>query len=168
MMKSHGKRCTMHPVLPEWRSPMHSLESTILLHINWAANFHIAHGRANAILLPYVIEYNAQKPTKFTSFPKYSEFVADEKFAQISRFMGFGGNTKEEQISNLVKAVRTLMQRVNIPMTIRDCGVEEKAFLAVLPEMSEHAFEDQCTNANPRYPLIVELQDLYKKAYYGK
>ncbi|MHC1770469.1 MAG: bifunctional acetaldehyde-CoA/alcohol dehydrogenase [Flexilinea sp.] len=130
--------------------------------------FHIAHGRANAILLPHVIEYNAQKPTKFTSFPKYSEFVADEKFAQISRFMGFGGNTKEEQISNLVKAVRTLMQRVNIPMTIRDCGVEEKAFLAVLPEMSEHAFEDQCTNANPRYPLIVELQDLYKKAYYGK
>ncbi len=130
--------------------------------------FHIAHGRANAMLLPYVIEYNSQKPTKFTVFPKYAEFIADEKYAQISRFMGFGGNTKEEQISNLVKAVRTLIRRVNIPLTIRDCGVEEKAFLTALPEMSEHAFEDQCTNANPRYPLITELQEIYKKAYYGK
>jgi len=129
--------------------------------------FHIPHGRANALLLPHVIEYNAQKPTKFTSFPKYSEFIADEKYAQISRFMVFGGETKDEQIQNLVKAIKILMERVALPKSIKECGVEEKTFLAVLERMSENAFEDQCTNANPRYPLITELQELYKKAYYG-
>ncbi len=129
--------------------------------------FHIPHGRANALLLPHVIEYNAQKPTKFTSFPKYSEFVADEKYAQIARFMGFGGETKEEQIQNLIKAVKNLMERVALPKSIQECGIEETTFLASLEKMSENAFEDQCTNANPRYPLISELQELYKKAYYG-
>ncbi len=91
--------------------------------------FHIAHGRANAILLPHVIHYNSQPPTKFTTFPKYAEFIADEKYAQISRFMGFGGSTQEEQVANLVREVRNLIQRVNIPMTIQACGIEEAAFL---------------------------------------
>lgn len=130
--------------------------------------FHITHGRANAVLLPYVIEYNAQKPTKFTIFPKYGEFVADYRYSQISRQLGFGGDTQEEQIANLIKAVRDLMKRLNMPMSIKECGVDEAAFMAAVPGLAERAFEDQCTTANPRYPLVSELEEIYRKAYYGK
>jgi acetaldehyde dehydrogenase/alcohol dehydrogenase len=130
--------------------------------------FHIPHGRANAILLPHVIKYNSQIPSKFTIFPKYGKFVADYRYAQISRQLNFGGTTQEEQVDALIKAVRDLMARLNIPMTIKDCGIDEKEFLAKIPALSEKAFEDQCTTANPRYPLVRELEELYKKAYYGK
>lgn len=130
--------------------------------------YHIPHGRANAILLPHVIAYNAQTPTKFPIFPKYGKFVADERYAQIARYLGFGGTTKEEQIANLIKEVRKLMKDLGRPMTIAEAGVNEKEFLTKLQNLSERAFEDQCTTANPRYPLVVELADIYKKAYYGK
>ncbi len=130
--------------------------------------YHIPHGRANAILLPHVIAYNAQTPTKFAIFPKYGKFVADERYAQISRYLGFGGDTKEDQIANLIKEVRKLMKDLGIPMTIAETGVDEKEFLNKLEALSERAFEDQCTTANPRYPLVSELADIYKKAYYGK
>lgn len=130
--------------------------------------YHIPHGRANALLLPHVIAYNAQTPTKFAIFPKYGKFVADERYAQISRYLGFGGATKEEQIANLIKEVRTLMKDLGIPMTIAETGVDEKEFLSKLDALSERAFEDQCTTANPRYPLVTELAEIYKKAYYGK
>ena len=130
--------------------------------------FHIPHGRANAVLLPHVIEYNAQKPTKFATFPKYGKFVADYRYAQISRYLNFGGNTQEEQIKNLVEAIKGLMKVLHMPMTIAECGVNEAEFLSKLPILSERAFEDQCTTTNPRYPFISELEDIYKKAYYGK
>ena len=130
--------------------------------------FHIPHGRANAVLLPHVIAYNAQKPTKFTIFPKYGEFVADYRYAQISRQLGLGGNTQEEQVASLIKAVRNLMKRLNLPLTIKDCGVDEAEFIAAVPGLAERAFEDQCTTANPRYPLVSELEEIYRKAYYGK
>ncbi len=130
--------------------------------------FHIPHGRANAILLPYTIDYNAQKPFKFAIFPKYSEFVADARYAQISRHMDFGGSTREEQITSLIRAIQDLMKRLNEPASIQECGVDEKDFLAALPELSERAFEDQCTTANPRYPLVSDLKELYRKAYYGE
>lgn len=130
--------------------------------------FHIPHGRANAILLPYVIAYNAQNPTKFAIFPKYGEFVADYRYAQISRQLGFGGNTQEKQIANLIKEVRDLMGRLNMPMTIAECHINEADFLGTLHDLSERAFEDQCTTANPRYPLVNEIEDIYKRAYYGK
>jgi acetaldehyde dehydrogenase/alcohol dehydrogenase len=130
--------------------------------------YHIPHGRANAILLPHVIAYNAQTPTKFAIFPKYGKFVADERYAQISRYLGFGGATKEEQIANLIKEVKKLMKDLGMPMTIAEAGVNEKEFLTKLEGLSERAFEDQCTTANPRYPLVTELADIYKKAYYGK
>jgi acetaldehyde dehydrogenase/alcohol dehydrogenase len=87
--------------------------------------FHIPHGRANAILLPHVIAYNAAKPEKFAIFPKYSEFVADYRYAQISRQLGFGGNTQEEQIASLIQAVRELMEKLGIPESISACGVDE-------------------------------------------
>ncbi|MDR1630840.1 MAG: bifunctional acetaldehyde-CoA/alcohol dehydrogenase [Oscillospiraceae bacterium] len=130
--------------------------------------FHIPHGRANAILLPYVIAYNAQKPEKFPIFPKYSEFKADYKYAQIARHVGLPGATQEEQIASLIEAVRGLMRELNIPMSIKDCGVDEAEFFAKLPLLAENAFDDQCTTSNPRYPLIRDLEEIYKKAYYGE
>ncbi len=132
--------------------------------------FHIPHGRANAVLLPHVIAYNAQKPTKFAIFPKYGEFVADYRYAQIARQLGLAGKdeTQAQQVEALIEAVKALMKRLNMPMSIRACGVDEEAFLKALPGLSERAFEDQCTTANPRYPLISELSEIYKKAYYGE
>lgn len=130
--------------------------------------FNIPHGRANAILLPHVIRYNAQKPTKFATFPKYGKYVADYRYAQISRFLNFGGKTQEEQIESLIEAIKELMKKLNMPTTIADCGINEAEFLAKLPDLAERAFEDQCTTANPRYPLVDELVEIYKKAYYGE
>lgn len=130
--------------------------------------YHIPHGRANAVILPHVIEYNAQEPTKFAIFPKYGKFVADERYAQIARYLGFGGATKEEQVQALITEVRKLMTDLGMPKTIAECGVKEADFLKKLPELGERAFEDQCTTANPRYPMVTELMEIYKKAYYGK
>ena len=129
--------------------------------------FHIPHGRANAVILPYVIAYNAQKPTKFTAFPKYETFVADQKYAKIASFIGCCGRTTEESVQNLIKAVYRLEQELDCPLCIKDCGVEEKIFFDRLPELAERAHEDQCTTANPRYPLIREIQEIYAQAYYA-
>lgn len=130
--------------------------------------FHVAHGLANAILLPYVIRYNAEKPTKFPTFPKYSHFVADQKYARIARHLGLGGANDAESVANLANAVRSLCKSLDIPTTIAQCGVEEQAFLSRLRPLSENAFADQCTTANPRYPLVEEIEEIYKKAYYGE
>lgn len=130
--------------------------------------FHIPHGRANAVLLPYVIKYNAEMPTKFATFPKYGKFVADERYAEIAHYLDLGGKTKEESIANLINAIIELMKKLNMPFTIADCGVDEAEFLAKVSPLAEKAFEDQCTTANPRYPLISELEQLYKISYYGK
>ncbi len=130
--------------------------------------YHIPHGRANAVILPHVIAYNAQEPTKFAIFPKYGKFVADERYAQIARYLGFGGATKEEQVQALIAEVRKLMADLGMPKTIAECGVKEADFMGKLPELAGRAFEDQCTTANPRYPLVTELMEIYKKAYYGE
>ena len=130
--------------------------------------FHVPHGRANAVLLPHVIAYNAQKPEKFPIFPKYSEYVADHRYAQIAHHLRLGGKTQQEEIAALINAVWELMQTLNIPTSIKACGVDEKTFLAKLPALAERAFEDQCTTANPRYPLIADLEEIYRKAYYGE
>ena len=130
--------------------------------------YHISHGRANAILLPYVIAYNAQKPEKFSIFPKYSEFKADFRYAQIAHQLRLGGNTWQEEIDLLIQAVRDLMKKLHVPASIRECGVDEKEFFTNLPLLAERAFEDQCTTANPRYPLVKDLEDIYRKAYYGE
>lgn len=129
--------------------------------------FHIPHGRANAVLLPHVIAYNAQKPTKFAAFPKYGKFIADARYAEIARYLGLGGDTEEEQVKSLIGAIRGLMAELKMPMTIRECGIPESEFLLKVPSLAERAFEDQCTTANPRYPLVDELADIYKRAYYG-
>ena len=130
--------------------------------------YHIPHGRANAILLPWVIEYNAQKPTKFATWPKYSEFIADKRYAEISQTLGLPAATPQEGAQSLVQAIRQLNADLNIPPTIQSCNVDETLFMANLDDLSEKAHEDQCTTANPRYPLISEIKELYRKAYYGK
>ena len=130
--------------------------------------YHIAHGRANAILLPHIIEYNAQLPTKFATFPKYGKFVANEKYAEIARYLGLPCATTEEGVASLVKAVRDLAASLGIPKSLKDAGIEEKTFFANLAILADRAFEDQCTTANPRYPLISEIEAIYTKAYYGK
>lgn len=129
--------------------------------------FHIPHGRANAVLLPYVIAYNATKPTKFATFPKYETFIADNKYSRIAKHLGLAGMTKEESIGNLITAIRKLMRILDMPESIQECGVKEDVFFSRLDQLSENAHHDQCTSANPRYPLISEIKDLYTKAYYG-
>lgn len=128
----------------------------------------IPHGRANAMLMPWVIEYNAQKPTKFAAFPKYKEFVADKRYAKLAELIGRKGKTTEEGVRNLIEAVRELMRTTERPMSIQEYGIDEKLFMANLEELSYKAFEDQCTTANPRYPRVPEIMEVYKKAYYGK
>jgi len=129
--------------------------------------FHIPHGRANAVLLPHVIKYNSQIPTKFTIFPKYGKFVADYRYAQIARQLNLGGTTQEEQVDALIAAVIDLMKKINMPLSIRELGIDEKEFMSKVPKLAERAFEDQCTTSNPRYPLVSELEEIYRKAYYG-
>ncbi|SJN45150.1 Alcohol dehydrogenase; Acetaldehyde dehydrogenase [Marinilactibacillus psychrotolerans 42ea] len=132
------------------------------------AQFHIAHGRANAILLPHVIRYNAKKPTKFVSFPKYEHFIADLRYADIARTLGLPASTTEEGVQSLVNAIYKLAKELNIPMSIRENGVDKNTFEAEVDALAERAFEDQCTTANPKLPLVTELAEVYRQAFIGK
>jgi acetaldehyde dehydrogenase/alcohol dehydrogenase len=127
--------------------------------------FNIPHGRANAILLPHTIAYNAQKPDKFPVFPKYTEYVADERYAEIARRLNLGGKTKAEQIANLIAAIRDMSKKLNLPATIRECSIAKDLFNSRIPEMAKNAFADQCTTANPRYPLVADLEKIYAAGY---
>ena len=127
--------------------------------------FHIPHGRANAILLPHVIRYNATKPKKFIAFPKYDHFIADERYAEIARILGFPAR-QQRRSRKLVQQL--LMQKSNIPWVLRkltttwlDKGIRIRVILA------DRAFEDQCTTANPKLPLVTELAEIYRQAYKG-
>ena len=131
------------------------------------ADFHIAHGKANAIILPYVIKYNATKPTKFVSFPKYEYFIADEKYASIARRLGLKANTTEEGIKSLINAIVEMNKKLNIPSSLKELGIEEQEFLSNVDALSEKAFSDQCTTANPRLPLVTELKQILLDSYYG-
>lgn len=131
------------------------------------AEFGIAHGRANAILLPHVIAYNAEKPTKFNSFPKYNFFRADKRYAEIARMLGLPAKTTAEGVKSLVDAIVQLAHNLNVPMSLAECGVDRKVFESKVDWLADRAFEDQCTTANPRMPLVKELAQLYRKAYAG-
>ena len=131
------------------------------------AEFHIPHGRANAIILPYVIKYNSSKPTKFVSFPKYEYFIADEKYANLSRKMGWKAFTNEEGVESLIWNVKELMNKLEMPKSLKEAGIPEEEFMAKVDMLAERAFEDQCTTANPRLPLIEELKQILIDSYYG-
>ena len=131
------------------------------------AAYHLPHGRLNAILLPYVVKYNSEEPTKFVSFPKYEYFIADEKYATIARKMGLKADTKEEGVQSLIKEIQELNEYLNIPKSLQEAGVDEKDFFENIDTLADRAFEDQCTTANPRLPLIPELKQILTDAYYG-
>ena len=129
--------------------------------------FHIPHGRANSILLPHVIRYNATKPTKFAAFPKYEHFIADERYAEIARVLGLPCKTTEEGVESLVQAIIKLAKEMNIPTSIAACGVSKEEFESKVEYLADRAFEDQCTTANPKLPLVTELVEVYRNAYKG-
>ncbi len=131
------------------------------------AEYHIPHGRANAILLPYVVRYNSTKPTKFVSFPKYEYFIADEKIRRLAERVGLPASTKEEGISSFIKAIKDLMEKLEMPKSLKECGIDEQDFLSKVDTLADRAFEDQCTTANPRLPLVKELKQILLDAYYG-
>ncbi|MFO8069439.1 MAG: bifunctional acetaldehyde-CoA/alcohol dehydrogenase [Alkalibacterium sp.] len=131
------------------------------------AQFHIAHGRANAVLLPHVIRYNAKMPTKFVAFPKYEHFIADERYAQISKALGLPAKTTQEGVESLIKAIYDLAKELNIPMSLKENNINSKDFEEVVDAMADRAFEDQCTNANPKLPLVTELAEVYRAAFKG-
>lgn len=134
----------------------------------FGAEFHTAHGRTNAILMPHVIRYNAQRPTKFTSFPKYSHFKADERYAEIARMLGLPARTVAEGVNSLIEAVRKLNRALGIPESFQAAGINADDFEAKVDYLADRAFEDQCTTANPRMPLVTELAQVYRNAFYGK
>lgn len=133
------------------------------------AMFHVPHGLANALLISNVIKYNAtDNPRKQAAFPQYKYPQAKFRYARIADHLGLGGKTTEEKVEKLIKAVEKLKKELNIPASLKEYGVSEKDFKAKLDEMAELAFDDQCTGANPRYPLIGEIKELYKKVFYGE
>ncbi|OXU15822.1 bifunctional acetaldehyde-CoA/alcohol dehydrogenase [Sedimentisphaera salicampi] len=128
--------------------------------------FHIPHGVANAILIPHVIRYNAtDKPLKQAAFSQYTHPVAKMRFAKIADYLCLGGKSEDEKIEKLIAKIKELSRAVDIPETISDCGVSEKDFNSRIQKLSESAFDDQCTGTNPRYPLISEIEELYRSAY---
>ncbi len=132
------------------------------------AEFHLPHGRINAILLPYVIKYNSEKPTKFVSFPKYEYFIADQKYAELARKLGLEGKDTKELVNALIEEIKKMNAELNIPKSFKDAGIAEKEFLSKVDMLADRAFEDQCTTANPRLPLVEELKKILLDSYYGK
>ena len=131
------------------------------------AEFHMAHGRINAILLPYVIKYNSTMPTKFVSFPKYEYYIADEKYCELAKKVGLKAYTKEEGINSLIQKIKELNEHMGIPKSFKEAGIDEQEFLAKVDMLADRAFEDQCTTANPRVPLVSELKQILLDSYYG-
>jgi acetaldehyde dehydrogenase/alcohol dehydrogenase len=133
------------------------------------AYHHLPHGVANALLLTEIMRYNAvDVPTKMGTFSQYQYPHAKERYCECARFAGFVGKDDNETLEKFIQALEELKEKIGIKKTIKEYGIEEKDFLATLDEMVEQAFNDQCTGANPRYPLMSEMKEIYLKAYYGK
>ena len=130
---------------------------------------HLPHGMANALVMDEVIRFNAtDAPTKQAAFAQYKYPNAAWRYGRIADYLGLGGNTDEEKVELLIKAIDELKDKVGMPKNIKDAGVSEESFYATLDEMVEQAFDDQCTGANPRYPLMSELKEIYVTSFEGK
>ncbi|WP_315025532.1 bifunctional acetaldehyde-CoA/alcohol dehydrogenase [Abiotrophia defectiva] len=129
--------------------------------------FHTVHGRTNAILLPYVIRYNGTRPAKAATWPKYNYYKADVKFQDIAKMLGLPASTPEEAVDALAKAVYDLGVRVGIDMSIKGQGVDEKEYMDTVEEIAYLAYEDQCSPANPRLPMVADMVEILQDAYYG-
>ena len=133
------------------------------------AHFHVPHGIANALLICQVIKYNAaEAPVKQGIFPQYQYPNARAAYAEFADALGLGGKTDEEKVNNLIKALQELKKKLNIPLSIKDWGVSKEDFEKAMETLPTLAFDDQCTSANPRYPLIKEIEQMYRDAYEGK
>ncbi len=129
------------------------------------AEFHVPHGRANAILLPYVIRYNGQKPQKLSTWPKYNYYRADERYAELASAIGLKYDTIEEGVEAYAKAVGELGKRVGIKMNFQSQGLDRENYMAQVERLSYLAYEDQCSPANPRVPMIDAIQEIIRKTY---
>ena len=130
---------------------------------------HLPHGIANALLITDIMRFNASEvPSKMGTFPQYSYPHCKARYIECADFLGIQGKNDDEKFENFIKAIEDLKKKVGIKKTIKDYGVDEKYFLDTLDDMVEKAFDDQCTGANPRYPLMSEIKEMYLKAYYGK
>ena len=130
---------------------------------------HLPHGIANALVLTEVMRFNATSvPTKMGTFPQYAYPHAKERYVEAARYCGIKGKNDDEVFENFIKAIEDLKDKIEIKKCIKDYGIDEKYFLDTLDDMVEQAFDDQCTGANPRYPLMSEIKEMYLKAYYGK
>ena len=132
------------------------------------AYHHLPHGVANALMIDEVIRFNAAEvPTKMGTFPQYDHPHTLSRYAMVADALGLGGKDDGEKLENLIRAIDDLKEKIGIKPTIRDYGIDENDFLNRLDEMVEQAFDDQCTGANPRYPLMKEIKQMYLRAYYG-
>lgn len=133
------------------------------------SRFNLPHGVSNAILITHIMRFNAvEAPTKQAAFPQYEYPRALERYAEIADYLGLGGADAHEKTENLIREVEELKAKIGIKKSIADYGVDENEFLAALDGLSEAAFDDQCTGANPRFPIISEIKEIYFRAYYGK
>ncbi len=134
----------------------------------FGAHFGVAHGRANALMLPHVIAYNAAVPTKFVPSPYQKGYVAHKKYATVADLLGLGGHTVEEKVKNLVAATEKLLDQLGFPRSIAELGISKEDFQRAMPELTKLAFDDPSWRSNPRMPLMSELADLFWKAYHGR
>jgi len=134
----------------------------------FGARFGVAHGRANALMLPHVIAYNASVPTKFLPSPYQKGYIAHKKYATIADLLGLGGHTIDEKVKNLVVATEQLLDQLAFPRSIAELGISKEEFERVMPELTKLAFDDPSWRSNPRMPLMSELAELFWKAYHGR
>ena len=133
------------------------------------AFFHLPHGIANALMINEVIRFNSSEaPEKMGTFPQYSYPHTLERYAEVADYLNFGGANAKEKVENLIKKIDELKEKIGIKQTIKEYGIDEQEFLDKLDSMTEQAFDDQCTGANPRYPLMSEIKQMYLNAYYGE
>ena len=130
---------------------------------------HVAHGRTNSILLPYVIRYNGSVPEEPTSWPKYNKYIAPERYQEIAKNLGVNpGKTPEEGVENLAKAVEDYRDnKLGMNKSFKECGVDEDYYWSIIDQIGMRAYEDQCAPANPRIPQIEDMKDIAIAAYYG-
>jgi acetaldehyde dehydrogenase/alcohol dehydrogenase len=129
---------------------------------------HLPHGIANALMIEEVIRFNASEaPVKMGTFSQYTHPHTLARYAEIADAIGIKGENNSEKLEGLISAINALKQELGIKMSVKDYGIDEKDYLERLDEMTEQAFDDQCTGANPRYPLMSEIKQMYLNAYYG-
>jgi acetaldehyde dehydrogenase/alcohol dehydrogenase len=135
---------------------------------SFGARFGIGHGRANALMLPHVIAYNASVPTKFMPSPNQRGYIAHKKYALVADLLGLPGDTVAEKVTSLVLATEQLLDRLEIPRSIADMGISEAEFERAMSDLAKVAFDDPSWRSNPRMPLVSELVELFWKAYRGR